>query len=293
MLILFYTLIGPANSMVNPMSSTLVAENFPKEKRTTALGWLIAGGSISFIIGAKIISTITGIGGWRLAFLAFMLPVSLVGLIFVNKFIPSKDTSQIRKDSKISFEAFRAVLYQRFSASCLIGTMFRMATFQLMLSYGVSFIRQQFAISRDISSLILTAIALSYTFGSLFAGKIVNIYGRKNVASIVLGIASVLLVIFLFSSNYWFAVSIYIILFWFFGMSVSAGQSLNLEQVPKFRGTMMSLTSAFSGVGSTLGSGLGGLILLLYNWGTLGVIFGLMGFVGTITMYFFASDISR
>ncbi len=53
---------------------------------------------------------------------------------------------------------------------------------------------------------------------------------------------------------------------------------------------MMSLTTAFGGIGSTLGAGLGGYALLISTWGTVGVVFGLMGIIGAIIMFLFATD---
>jgi len=88
----------------------------------------------------------------------------------------------------------------------------------------------------------------------------------------------------------WLAFILVMIGNFFGGMSSSAGQSLNLEQVPEFRGTMMSLSTAFGAIGSTLGAGLGGYLLLVSNWETLGIVFGVMGIIGAIIIYIYATD---
>lgn len=167
MLILFFTLTGPALAIINPMTSTIVGENFPKEKRTTSIGWLIAGASTSYVVGAQIISRIVGIGGWRLTFLGFMFPVSIIGLVLTGFFIPEGKATQNKRGQGISSEAFKAVLFQRSAASCLLGTMFRMSAFTVIGSYAVSFLRQQFSISRDFASIVMTIMALSYTVAVL------------------------------------------------------------------------------------------------------------------------------
>jgi len=39
--------------------------------------------------------------------------------------------------------------------------------------------------------------------------------------------------------NLWFSLALLFLAAWFFGMGASASNSLTLEQVPKFRGTMI------------------------------------------------------
>jgi MFS family permease len=133
-------------------------------------------------------------------------------------------------------------------------------------------------------------MALTYTAGSLIAGRFVNKFGRKIVASFALALGSGLIIVFMSSSILWMSLITVITGLLFIGMSVSAGQSLNLEQVPEYRGTMMSLTSAFGGVGSALGAGVGGYLLLVTNWSIMAITFGLSGIIGATIMYLFAID---
>lgn len=75
-----------------------------------------------------------------------------------------------------------------------------------------------------------------------------------------------------------------------FGMVVSASNSLTLEQVPKFRGTMMSINSAAVSAGGALGAAVGGLELVLFNYGILESTLGAMGFAAAIVFYFLTMD---
>ena len=59
--------------------------------------------------------------------------------------------------------------------------------------------------------------------------------------------------------------------------------SLSLEQVPKFRSSMMSLFSACMNLGMVLGASLGGFALIGGEWAIMGVSIGVLGlFVATI-----------
>ena len=50
-----------------------------------------------------------------------------------------------------------------------------------MISYGVSFYRDRFQLSRGWASLVLSGIALAFIFGVLGNGRLINRLGRKTV----------------------------------------------------------------------------------------------------------------
>jgi predicted MFS family arabinose efflux permease len=79
----------------------------------------------------------------------------------------------------------------------------------------------------------------------------------------------------------------------FAGVGYSALSSLTLEQVPRFRGTMMSTFSAARSLGIALGAGVGGLMLVLYDYYFLGISLGAMSIVAAIIFYLLTIDTTR
>ena len=55
-LLSFYALGGLATNMILPMVSTLVDQHVPKERRTNALSYLIAGNSILYLFGMPLVN---------------------------------------------------------------------------------------------------------------------------------------------------------------------------------------------------------------------------------------------
>jgi len=66
------------------------------------------------------------------------------------------------------------------------------------------------------------------------------------------------------------------------GFIYTVAISLALEQLPGFQGTMMSLNSAAGNLGMALGSAVGGLILVLYDYRLIGYSLGSLGIIATI-----------
>jgi len=68
---------------------------------------------------------------------------------------------------------------------------------------------------------------------------------------------------------------------------------LTLEQVPKLRGTMMSIDAAAINMGYAIGAAVGGKAHDLYNYEGAGSILGAMGIVATIVFYLLTIDPAR
>ncbi len=289
-----YSLSGLGLAMVAPMANTLVATYFPLEKRPSVIGLILAGAALSFVIGAPTIGIIDGLWGWRIAFLGFALPISLLSLSLASKGIPPVTSGHKTIFSYGKYlEGFEAVFSNRSAVACLAGEVLRVSTFMVFYMYSISFLRQRYLISTGFASIIITCLALCYTLGSLITGRLVNRFGRKSLTVVATLISSVFAISFALSPNPWIAVALIFIGGLFSGINSSAAQSLDLEQVPEFRGAMMSLSTAALNMGEALGAGVGGLVLLVYNWEFVGLSLGLMGIVAALVYYIFVIDPTR
>lgn len=76
----------------------------------------------------------------------------------------------------------------------------------------------------------------------------------------------------------------------FVGMRVTAFTTLELEQVPEFGGTMMSVDSAFSSLGSALGSIVGGAALQFSGYGLMSLSLGALHVLAAMVIYRFVKD---
>lgn len=294
LLLLFYVLIGLGGAMVMPMTTTLVAKHLPLKKRASALGLLMATLSVSYLVGSQVIRFVSEIGGWRLSFLVYALPFPLLSLLLIFKGLPPESESERASLSRGSLiDGYKGVLSNKSAIVCLVNNALSSAAWQGILLYGISFYRQQFLVSKGIASYIMIGASMSYTIGALISSRFVNKFGRKPVTFVSALMAGLSILSFTVVPILWISLSLNLAGCLFSGMRVTAYSSLTIEQVPKFRGTMMSISAASANMGSALGSGLGGVVLLLYNYEAVGPTLGLLGIASAIILYFIAIDPTR
>jgi predicted MFS family arabinose efflux permease len=289
-LLAFYSLSGAGYAIVNPMTFTLVGEHFPLQKRASAIGWIVAGGALVYVIGAPTIAAMSGYGGWRFPLLGFVLPILLVSLLLAFVGIPLL-VSKNQASSDVNFKAVpKKILMNKSAVACLVGDTLRSAAFVAVVLYAVSFFREQFSVPVDSASLILLSGALAYVLGSLCTGRLVNRLGRKTSTVLTALLSGTFTIAYVLVPNLWVSVILLLVASWFFGMVASSANSLTLEQIPEIKGTLMSVDTAVLNIGSAFGSIIGGLVLLYSNYGGLGSVLGATGIIAAIIYYLLTKD---
>lgn len=290
MLFSFFSLSGMGTAMVEPMISTIIGENFQLKNRARTLGLTAAAGGLSFIFGGYVVNYFVSLGGWRAAFLGYAMLVPLTALFFSAKTIPSRESGPFM--SKKLLDAFRAILTNRSALGCLIGNLFASASVQGLYFYSFSFLRENFVLSPFLAASIYSLSSVFFFVGSYFSGKLVNRFGRKSVLVFCLFLISLSTIIY--TNILLTSVSILFILIghFFCALQYSSSNGLSLEQIPRFRGTMMSLNSSAMYVGYSLGTGLGGYVLLMTSWNFFGISLGLAAMISAIIIYWLTLDVS-
>jgi predicted MFS family arabinose efflux permease len=289
MLILFYILTGLGVTMVGPMATALVGEHFPAEERASALGWYGAAGGISHIVGSQVIGLIAEHGGWRLPFLAYALPVSLLSIALVSSQLPPEKV-EVQRSSRSIVTGFRNVLSDRSALACLTGIMLATATWQGIYFFSVSFVKQELSMPPILAAGIYSIMSAFFTIGSLSSGRIIGKIGRKP--AVLLGLAAIVIFTVAYTNLplLWFVLFCNVVGCYFGAIRNMSSLGLSLEQVSGSRGTMMSLNSAAMRIGSLLGTSVGGLIIIVYGWRALGLLFGFAGILSALIYLLFVRD---
>jgi len=294
LMLLLYSLSGVAYSMVQPMTTTLIGEHVPEERRPRAVGVVYAGMALPFLIGSPVIGYLHGIGGWRLTLYGFLLPVSALALGTAVRGIPPSSTNPGKGAGLSSYlSGFREVLSRGSAVACLACTVFLSASWQSLLTYNSSFLRERFLVTPGFVSYVMMGTGGFFIAGSMLTGRLVDKFGLKRLAVASTLATGLLLAPYMYMADLWVAVILSFTMCLLGGVAFASTGSLILEQVPRYRGSMMSINTAADNFGSALGAGLGGLLLLVFNYEKMGMALGSLALLSAITYQLLVRDPTR
>jgi predicted MFS family arabinose efflux permease len=275
------------------MIVSLIGEHIPREQRTNVIGYTISGLALFYVAGSLLSSYIANLAGWRWAFIGIVFPVSTISLILSNRAIPTQEYSQSFAQVGDFMAGFKSVISNKSAIACVLGTTFGVASWNFYLIYGASYWRQQFSLSTGFVSAAYILTAFGYIAGSLLSGRVVKRIGSKPmvvITSLILGLVTLVVTL---PKLFWVTYGITIFASLCGGMMITGFTSLTLEQIPRFRGTMMSVSSAATSLGQLLCASIGGFLLLRYGYLILGSSLGVAGVVSSLIFYAFSKDPTR
>jgi MFS transporter, DHA1 family, inner membrane transport protein len=270
---IFFALEGAGSVMVSILAITLIGDTLPFNKKARAVSWFVAGTYMAVIIGLPTLLFLANIAGWRSTFLLFGLPVSILGLILASVSIPSRsNTQQSRVDKSTYVKRFKQILLNKSSIACLIGKIFGSAS--IVSLYIMTFYRQQLSLAPSWAVGLALINSALFLVGSLIGGRLVNRFGAKPVAVICGFTSGILTAAFFNMPTLWLTLAFNFTSVIIGGFAIPAFICLTVDQVPKARGTMMSLHRIALNTGEAIGAFVGGAILALFSFQVLGLVFG-------------------
>lgn len=286
-----FSLSGIGYALATTMIFTLTGL-FPQQKRGEAIGFIIAGMSGSYLIGALVVPYLQSTGGWRQAFFGYLLPSSTLALILATLVIPRGSSGSDNRDQIKLGEGFKAIFSNRSAFFSLLGYLLVIVTWQGVLTYNTSFFRNTFFISIGEASIIILIGSTLYTIGSVVSSRVANRVGRKPLVAASILVASMIFMVYSYSPIFVLSAGLVCVACFLVGMMDASSTSLVIEQIPLYAGIMMSLQRVVSQVGGSIGSGLGGAILTFSSYKSMFLILGVFGIVSAVVFHWFTIDTS-
>ena len=284
-----YSLNGVGSVMIGATALALIGEVYPPEKKGRAVGWIVAAGFLAFSVGAPMTGLLTNFGTWRTVMLWFNLPVSIGSLLFAFAVLPSKKIEIRSKQRMPPLAGLKQALTNKSAVACLVGIMLASAT-AAITTFVISFWKYSFSMSTGVGSIITMINATSAAAGGLVAGRLMNRTGRKSLGIAAGFVESIMVFLTFFLPSLALSETVSVVRVWCYGMLSASFASLTLEQIPQFRGTMMSLRSAFLGIGSFIGITIAGTVLNTYSYQAVGIALGTISFSSIIVILLIAKD---
>jgi predicted MFS family arabinose efflux permease len=282
-LLLGYSLSGMSMGMARPMANALVGELFPIDQRPRVISYLTVGGATAYLLGSLSIGVIID---WRLAFVLLVLPLSVLNLGLVVIGIP-RVQSQPARSTYVS--ALKEVVLNKSAVACLISNAFVFITWSVVLSYAASFFRHHFLLDASFVAYLYIPLSIAYIVAGVVTGRIVQRFDRKKMTVVFALMHGLCLLVFLNVPDVWLSLLFWLLSSFTSGVRYAAYNSIALEQVPDYRGSMMSLSQVTQDLGSFIGTGIGGVILVLASYDVLGVL-GAASIMASLIFQLFVVD---
>jgi predicted MFS family arabinose efflux permease len=280
---------GVGSVIVAAMAYSLIAEYYPSEQRSKAIGLVVAAGSFTYVFASPIIGWLGDVGGWREATLWFVLPATAASLPYAFLFLPWGTKESGIKPKKHVFEGCRKTFSNRSATFCLIGVLLFYVTSAVSV-YVVSYWKIQFLIGNEYGAITIIVNSIIGALASLAAGLMVIRTGRKRLGLTAAIAVSVLVAATFLMTSFYLSWEVSMVRMVFWGLATAAFISLSVEQVAKFPKSMMSLFGAFSGIGSLLGATFGGMVINLFGFQAFGLFLCGMGITSAIVIFPMVKD---
>ena len=294
---IFFAMDGVGSVLSGIAFITLIGDFIPQNRKAKAVSYITAAVFLASFVGAPLISAVAGLGTWRYAYLLLGLPFAVAALAVSFFAIPS--TSHEHKpaiDREKYVRSFKHVFLNKSAAACLVASLFFTGIIGL---FAINFFRQQFwselplTLQAQYASYVAMVSTSLFAVGSLVAGRLANRFGVKTLTVVgALGDGVFIMLLFL-SPNFWMALAFNWLHVWSATTAGTALSCLALDQVPEARGTMMSMKNVFGNIGNAIGPAVGGSLLVLASYPTLGFVLGGMSMVAFAIILFLAKDPTR
>lgn len=253
--------VGTGFTMVTVLTVAMIGETLPLRERGFAVALTFVAQFVANIFVPPISSSLALIGTWRTVLLWFVFPLSIASIILSWLLIPSRLQALSAKPQYK--QAFKQILLNKSAIACLVNVSLMTLPF-IISTYAVSFYRIDFHQTLSTAAFFSSIAAVGGLSGALTGGTIVNRVGRKSLAVSTAFITGIFALTFTYVPNLWLSLAFWTISFFTLAMSVTGLRNLVLEQVPAFKGSMMSIADMFRSIGSITGLAVSGLLLNIY-----------------------------
>jgi DHA1 family inner membrane transport protein len=279
-LLAMYALSGVTTGLTMSLCMALIGRYYPVHERPKRTSYA----SIGYVLPGIVLPPLFSVmGEWRNAFL-LLVAVAGTTAVLLWRGLPTEEAPSGRP-----LAGYREVLSNRSALGLLIANIFATAGFIVFMVFALSLFREKFELSTELTSLIATGMSLAYLAGIVVAGRIIHRYGRKwlTVAfCFIIGAAIIGLTVI---PVWGIAVIAYYLGTFSGGIRGLAMMNLALEQEPNHQAVMQALTTVSQYVASTVGTTLGGLILIWRSYDWLAIL-GLFTVIGGVLFQFTTID---
>lgn len=275
---------GVAVGLITTMTYSSVGDYFPNERCGRAIGWMLMGNAVASVAIIPLLALLAGTAGWRWTFAA--VAIFLCSLVIaVRRSFPALATGGARSTGYGA--RFREVLRLPAALPLLGANVVAQAEFWTMTTYLAAYLIQTYGFTVSQVAPILSAIALANIGGSWLGGQVADRVSRVTVVTVTQIASGVLaLGVLATSPGLWFSSALAAL----FGIAQYVSRPSFMAMVTavssRARGIMVGLQATTNQAGAFIGSSIGGLVIAMGGYPSLGLLGFLVCIVAAGTVFF-------
>lgn len=261
-----------------------VSDHVPPARRGESLGWVMTGQSLSLVLGVPMATLIGAQLGWRGAHLTHAVLTLLVSLA-VLPLLPRRRSARGSARGAAPSAPLRAVLNLRILSLLASATTERVC-FAAMSVYLATFLLTTYAVPLEGLALALLLVALGNLVGNLVGGRIADRGpSRVRIYGVSLGLTGLAALPLLLWTP---AIEVSIGLGFAYAFANALGRPAlmaALSAVPEgVRGSVLGLNVTFASVGWITAATVGGWLIALYGFASLGIFCAGVALIGVAVL---------
>jgi DHA1 family inner membrane transport protein len=264
---------GVANATLTGLSLAVARVTFTGAAQRRAIGWATAGGAAAAVAGVPFLAALSGIAGWRVAFIA--AGTAAIGAAWGVHLWISLDAKQsvVLPRAGNLLTPYYPLLRHRPTRQLYTATILRSLCWTGLVTYFGAFLAEERGFGPLTIGITYMLGGAAYVAGSVTAGHLPE-SGRGRPMAAVMNLALACAVGLTFSGVFGaMGTALLLPLAGFAGGTGWVGMvTLLAEQAPGRAGTTMTLNTALLNLGAAGGSALGGAMLASEGYKSLGLV---------------------
>jgi predicted MFS family arabinose efflux permease len=244
-----------------------VAAYFPQSRTAWAMGYVVGAQSIAWIAGNPIIGALAE-ESWRLA---YAVPATLAALaLAAGLAVPRVPPAAPDEGTRAGLGAvFRDASARRWTFAELVAY----SAWTAELTYAGAFYIESYGTSEATVGVLLAAGSIVFLVASLNTERLlVRLPRRTTIAVAALLMGTMLIPVLNVTPSVGFTVGAFCVMAMFAAFRSTGASALGLDQMPSRPGSMMGARTASAQLGYMIGAALGGAVLAIADFGTLGFV---------------------
>ncbi len=160
--------------------------------------------------------------------------------------------------------------------------MLRAGSWQGIETFTVAYLREDVHASIQSASNIFSGLVIGIIVGNYLGGFLVKRIGLKRLVTVTPLLCGVFIIGYMNASSLTSAVLFCGIMSLVSGVAMTCIVTLTLDQVPDYKGTVISLNTAAVRLGIVIAIAFGGLVLNNHVWNMVGLTYGCMSILGAL-----------